>query len=193
MKGDYPTLTGGTDMKGQNNNVPAIANTKGQNEQDLPLESIQKETNRDENRKETSDDETIVNSSDTDNHEPSNVSNTIQEMWKAEALKGNSYIPLKRMSHLDIYDMTRKCVDWDQINPYLSLKEEFSDSSKEAPQHMSEDTVSEQDEKPVIGTIYLLRERPSKNIQHSTRPLRRTRADIDYSKMDEMSDTDSPK
>ena len=99
-------------------------------------------------------------------------------------------MPLKRMSCLDIYDMMCKCVDWDKIDPYSSLEEEFSDSPKDTP---NENPDRNEDVKPIIGTIYLLRKRTDKTVCHSSHPMQSTRSDINYAKLDETSDADSPK
>ena len=192
-KGDNLIQNEANIMKGQNDAVPVITDMEGQNQQQNNLEPNVNASNSELNLKETSEDNTICDESDVNSQDGMNVSNTIQELWKSEALKNNSYVPLKRMSRLDIYDMTRKQVDWDNIDPYSSLEEETGDSFKEMNRQTSDEAISEKDEKPVIGTIYLLRERCKKTVRHSTHPQRSTRVDMDYSKMDLVSDTDSPK
>ena len=181
-------------MKGYNGVNPSDENRKGYNAdsteidtagtgEHLDIDTAVADNDAPGMDKNSSDDETSERDSSVD------VSKTINDMWKAQTKKNNLYLALARLSRRDIYNLLHK-PNWDAIDPYSSLEEEFSDPLNKLTK---DPTSAEEDNKPVIRTIYFMRDQKAKNEQYSNRPLGSTRKSVNYVNLDDNSDESSPK
>ena len=178
-------------VKGENASNINQKNVKGDNST-----GVMKGQNKSEHEelKHDSDHDNSGDQSETVNSENENeekVDNIIVNMWKERALKDKAYVPLKRMTKGDIYDMTRGPVKWEDIDPYSSLEEE-KDEVANVPEGSDQKTEPQPDPKSIIGTIYFMRDRKVKVERHSDKPMRSTRSNVNYANLDDDSDDVSP-
>ena len=74
------------------------------------------------------------NSEDTENL--ANVSIQIRDLWIQEAAKDLGYVPIKKLSTADIYNLSHGLVDWENIDPYSGLEE--NTDTQESPSSQSD-------------------------------------------------------
>ena len=51
----------------------------------------------------------------------------VHNIWMNDALSCNWFVPLKKLSKLDIYDLSHKPPDWSHMDPYSGLEDESED------------------------------------------------------------------
>ena len=132
-----------------------------------------------------------------DDEDMTNVSIQIKELWTKEAAKDLGYVPLKKLFEADIYNLSHRSVNWENIDPYSSLTEEESTvdtlQSQPAPNRSisPKPTETTKEEKSAIGTIYFMCK--CKQIRHSNKLLRQNRNIVNNTQMDCTSESSSHK
>ena len=133
-----------TNMKGDNAQPTRQQITQGQNSDDndeditewdngnqskvqATIENVEQTTSK-------SRDHVDTESSSTDDA-AKNIDIAIWQLWEQEARKDLLYIPVKKMTTTDLYDLQHGPVDWDAIDPYSSLEEVYSVASSRDADH----------------------------------------------------------
>ena len=184
MKGHNAPDTMNEIVKGHNVSVNTNENLKGDNEI-VPSGSGSYEDKHNTSKTKSEADVSTGSASST-------ASTKVRNIWIDHAKKDLGYMALKLLSRRDVYDLSHKAPDWDNIDPYSSIDEVFSEDSD--PNTNASGEKSEiSDTEPVIGTIYYMCECKKKMERCSSRPLRSTRNVVNYANLDDNSDEDSPK